>query len=324
MRNMTRSNDDFVRALGADEVPPPTSSGDNYPAAAGSFQNSVVEYKGDDAIQNPAAAGFLPGREYISLETQKKFLNTGRAIGQYDGLNFARQVMTVAQIAKLIEIRESRIYKQAGYSNWENFCREMLGVNVEVIDEQIRNFKKFGPAFLEAATRVSLSRTVFRKLRALPDAEIQEMVSGTVVRIEGEEIPLDEEHGPEINTAIETLLARRRQETEKLRKQNGVAAKKLLEKDTKIARQDEQIEVLKKTVEEIRGRDETYLEIQERILQVYGRTLVQMQTLYQALQDIVDPGTRERLCAMMIPELERKLQAITGVIVGYDLPGGEG
>lgn len=320
MKNMKKINDEFVNALGPGEVMPPAPAELEKPCTAGFFQEAIIENKEHDEISKPCTAGVFPPREYISLEARKEIFETGRIIGHYDGLNFARQVLTVAQIAKLVEIRETRVYRKTGFVNWENFCREVIGTNVDVIDEQIRNFKKFGPAFLEAATRISLSRSVFRQLRALPDEELKQVVSGSVVRIEGEEIPLDEEHGPEINMALETLLAKRKGETEKLREKADTAAKKLLEKDVLLDRRDAEIDRLKRTVEEIRGRDETYLEIQERVLQVYGRTLAQLDQLYQAVLDIVDPGTRERLCSMFLPELGRKMQGITGVIIGYDVP----
>lgn len=321
MKNLKRINDEFVNALGggAETVAPAAER--KMPAAEGILPDAFVETKEDSENEMPAVQAFSPVvREYISPETRRQIFGSGMEVGRFEGLNFARQVITVAKIAQLQALRESRAYRQAGFVNWENFCREVIHIDKDVIDENIRNFKKFGPEFLEAATRISMSRKVFRELRALPDAELKQMVSGTVVKIEGEEIPLDEEHGPEINAAIETLLAKRKGEADRIKEQNETAAKKMLEQETRINRQAKEIDKLKKTVEEIQGRGETFQEILERVMQVYGRTLAQLDQLYQAVQDIVDPGTRERLCAMMLPELERKLQGISGVICGYDVP----
>lgn len=145
------------------------------PATAGLLEgekrHNILKTKKSDGSQNPCMAGLFPlEKEAVSPKTRQEIYTSGMEAGRFAGLNFARQVVTVAQIAILTEMKETKSYRESGYVNWESYCANVLHVNVDVIDEMMRNFKKFGPGVDMLLKRAKEPETAVTGLYEMPGA----------------------------------------------------------------------------------------------------------------------------------------------------------
>lgn len=256
--------------------------------------------------------------EFVSQEKRQEIFNCGRSMGKVEGLNLGRKALTVAMIAQLKEFKEAKMYRASGIVNWENFCEQVLGVNHEVIDEQISYFKKFGPEFLEAATSISMSRKVFRELKALPDAELQQLIKGRAVRIDGEEIPLDEDHAEEIQAAVESLIGKYKKQATDEESQATLAAKENLKLKATLERKDQEIERLKegKTPGEGLVDPKVY-----RAMELASEAVTRVMALCDGAATIDDHEVRLRVYETALSSLERAMRELRQTVTReFEIP----
>ena len=75
--------------------------------------------------------------------------------------------------AAMKEIRDGRLYKESGHSNFETYCRERWGLGRNYINKQI----KAAAVLIELGTRVpSLPEKQIRPLTTLPPEDVPAVV----------------------------------------------------------------------------------------------------------------------------------------------------
>jgi len=96
----------------------------------------------------------------------------------------------------LRQIRSRKQYRALKLT-WRQFCEQRVGVSQVTADRIIGLLEEFGPAYflLSQATRISE-----REYRQISSA-----VRGQNLLCAGEEIPIDADHAPKLNAAIEQL-----------------------------------------------------------------------------------------------------------------------
>ena len=96
----------------------------------------------------------------------------------------------------LRKIRSRKQYRALKLT-WRQFCEQRVGVSQVTADRIIGLLEEFGPAYflLSQATRISE-----REYRQISSA-----VRGQNLLCAGEEIPIDADHAPKLNAAIEQL-----------------------------------------------------------------------------------------------------------------------
>ena len=94
------------------------------------------------------------------------------------------------------DIRSRKQYRALKLT-WKQFCEQRVGVSHVTADKIIGLLEEFGPAYflLSQATRISE-----REYRQISSA-----VRGQNLLCAGEEIPIDADHAPKLNAAIEQL-----------------------------------------------------------------------------------------------------------------------
>jgi|GEM_PF-7030920 len=273
----------------------------------------------DGMIANIAAAA-RPRCKYEPMAERREIFEAGIELGKLQGLDFARKLVTVAHVAQLAGIKQSKAYRLSGFNNWANFCQQVLGINHEVVDEQISYFRKFGPELYESIRSLGLSRQVFRELKALPEAELARLAEGRCLTVEGETIPLDPEHADEANAAIESLLGKYRADAERAKALAEIKQKKLDEAELKLAAGRRERERLDRRIAELAGgelRDQACLLASEG----YIRIAKEMDQLVALAGEIEDETVRRRLFVPMIMGFERMRIALRGTVeLEFELP----
>ncbi len=278
----------------------------------------------DPAIPNGMSMEAAKALAKIPPELRRTIYSAGQEMGRFEGLNLARQVLTVEMISKLYDIKRSKSYRVSGIVNWEVFCEQVLHCNHEVIDEQLAYFKKFGPDFLAAAKQISLSRRVLRDLKALPDSELRDVVQGNAIRIDGEEIPLDYAHADEVNEALESAIAKYRAEAQAERSRADVAARKIVDQATVLEKKGKELEKLKTKVREL--EDKEYVQdFERRIMDLFVRASTEIREMADLSLQIEDPAVKERIFHMVITGLDGSLNFLQNTVTQeFELPASQG
>ncbi len=304
MDPIQKKNEAFLQSL---DSPAPEA-----PAEAGSPLDPLVP-TGYTAEAAKALAKVPP-------ELRRLIFDSGREIGEFEGINRARQVITMDMLDKLYQIKKSKSYRASGYVNWDNFCDKVLGCNHDVIDEQIVFARKFGSEFLAAAKQISLSRRVLRELRALPESEIQELVHGNAIRIDGEEIPLDEEHADEINEALESAVAKHRADAEREKARADVAARKIVDQATALEKKGQENEKLRAKVRELEDR-EYVQDYERRVMDLFVRASAEIREMADLSLEIQDEAVKERMFRMVLTGLDGSLNYLQNTVTQeFELP----
>ncbi len=142
-----------------------------------------------------------------------------RALGQLEGLEFARRVADVAAAQIFLKIKEGKKYNGLPYrdaegrvrhvASLEEFCEVKLGKSLRRVQELASNLHHLGPELYEAAETVGFKSRDYRALKALPEAE-QETVKQA----------LASETKEEVLAILEDLAERHASEREAMRREN--------------------------------------------------------------------------------------------------------
>ena len=96
----------------------------------------------------------------------------------------------------LRQIRERKRYR-ALKLNWEQFCKQHVGVSYMTVDKIIRRLEEFGPAYFFLTQATGITDREYR--------EISSAVRDQKLLHAGEEIPIDAENAPKLAAAVEAL-----------------------------------------------------------------------------------------------------------------------
>ena len=96
----------------------------------------------------------------------------------------------------LRQIRERKRYR-ALKLNWEQFCKQHVGVSYMTVDKIIRRLEEFGPAYFFLTQATGITDREYR--------EISSAVRDQKLLHAGEEISIDAENAPKLAAAVEAL-----------------------------------------------------------------------------------------------------------------------
>ena len=94
------------------------------------------------------------------------------------------------------DIRSRKQYRALKLT-WKQFCEQRVGVSLVTADKIIGLLEEFGPAYFLLSQATRLSEREYR--------QISSAVRGQNLLCAGEEIPIDADHAPKLNAAIEQL-----------------------------------------------------------------------------------------------------------------------
>ena len=96
----------------------------------------------------------------------------------------------------LRQIRHGKHYR-ALKLNWEQFCKQEVGVSYITVDKIIRRLEEFGPAYFILTQATGITENEYRRISAA--------VHEKNLLCAGEEIAITAENAPKLNAAIEQL-----------------------------------------------------------------------------------------------------------------------
>ena len=137
----------------------------------------------------------------------EKAMSAGRGLGMMDATlswrNADYALKTVALAKMMTSIKKSGKYLHIpGIKTWDSFLNKYF--TKSVVLECLQDYRVLGERFLSAVADISLTRNDFRMLRKeIKEGNLQ--IAGNVIDIEGEMIPLDEEHKDCLQEAIEKM-----------------------------------------------------------------------------------------------------------------------
>jgi len=96
----------------------------------------------------------------------------------------------------LRQIREQKRYRALNM-NWEQFCKQRVGVSYNTVDKIIRRLEEFGPAYFLLVQATGITDNEYRR--------ISSAVKEKKLLHAGEEIPIIAENAPKLAAAVEAL-----------------------------------------------------------------------------------------------------------------------
>ena len=96
----------------------------------------------------------------------------------------------------LRQIREDKRYRALNL-NWEQFCKQYVGVSYMTVDRIIRRLEEFGPAYFLLTQATRITDNEYRRIHA--------SVQGQNLLCAGEEIPITAENAPKLAAAVQAL-----------------------------------------------------------------------------------------------------------------------
>jgi hypothetical protein len=123
----------------------------------------------------------------------------GTWAGESRALHSVSRHCTAAGAERLKRIRESCAYETLNL-NWEEFCRDHLGISRSYADKLIRRFDEFGAHYFEFAGLVPVTPENYR--------QIAPAITEEGIEIEGEIVPITPENAPRIRREVAALRAK--------------------------------------------------------------------------------------------------------------------
>jgi hypothetical protein len=130
------------------------------------------------------------------IEAKEKGFALGRRLGHHDAFNAVSNRCSAADAETLRDIRDSGQYKETKL-NWDEFCRQYVGVGRSYADRLIRHLQEFGPNYFRLSELVEVSADTYRMLAPA--------VSDAGLSFEGQTIALKPENRRQILAAVETV-----------------------------------------------------------------------------------------------------------------------
>jgi len=120
-------------------------------------------------------------------------LDLGVWMGRRQSLAMVAGGCSAADAKCIYTIRHEKKYKTLGM-NWEQFCKERLGISRSWADTIIRQWEELGGAYFALAQLTGIKPDEYRAIR--------DSISGQRLLHAGEEIPIEAEQGPKLVKAI--------------------------------------------------------------------------------------------------------------------------
>jgi hypothetical protein len=129
-------------------------------------------------------------------QDHSQILDLGTWLGRKQAFGLLAGKCSAADAECLRNIRENKLYRCLQL-NWDNFCREHVGISRPVVDKIVRQLEEFGPAFFQLSGVMRITADEFR------------LIAGSVteegVLCNGERIPITVENASRLTRAVDAL-----------------------------------------------------------------------------------------------------------------------
>lgn len=131
-------------------------------------------------------------------EKKKKedVMELGKWLGRRQAYSIMAGRCSVADAQCLRELRESKKYKALGL-NWEDCCKQRVGIPRSSAEVIIRHLEEFGPDYFVIAQVTGMTASEYRR--------IQGSIRNHALIHAGEEIPIQVENAQQLIAAVEAV-----------------------------------------------------------------------------------------------------------------------
>jgi len=132
----------------------------------------------------------------MSEKKSENLVGFGKWLGRREAFSLVAGRCSAADAQCLRELRESKEYRELGL-NWEDACKQLVGICRRAADQIIRNLEEFGPDFFVIAQVTGIPANEYRRIASA--------VSDHKLLYAGTEIPIAVENGPRLVEAVSAL-----------------------------------------------------------------------------------------------------------------------
>jgi len=104
-----------------------------------------------------------------------------------------------ARAALYLRLKDKQSHRAVNLT-WDGFCPAVLNLSRSEVDKQIALLNEFGPRFFALAAIAPVSPETYRL--------IEPSLADNTLKFDGQSIPLDREHAPEVASAVTELRRR--------------------------------------------------------------------------------------------------------------------
>lgn len=130
-------------------------------------------------------------------QKQDGILELGTWLGRRQAFSIMAGRCSAADAQCLRDLRKSKKYRLHGL-NWEECCKQLLGLSRSVADEAVRDLERNGPEFFTLRQVTGITADRYRRIKGA--------VSGHMLLCAGQEIPIEIENAPRLAAAVDELL----------------------------------------------------------------------------------------------------------------------
>jgi hypothetical protein len=135
-------------------------------------------------------------------------LEVGTWIGRHQAFGLIANKCSAADAACLREIRDNKHYRALGLT-WDEFCSRHTGVDRRTADRLVEQLDEFGEAYFNLSQLMPIKIPAYRELAS--------NVTGNILELDGQKIPITPEHAPQVIEAVRALRSRLEREQSKSR-----------------------------------------------------------------------------------------------------------
>jgi hypothetical protein len=135
-------------------------------------------------------------------------LEVGTWIGRHQAFGLMASMCSAADAECLREIRDKKHYRAVGLT-WEEFCSRHAGVDRKTADRIVERLEEFGEAYFNLSQIIPIQPSRYRELAS--------NVTGNILELDGQKIPITPDHAPAIIDAVRELRSRLEREQSKSR-----------------------------------------------------------------------------------------------------------
>jgi hypothetical protein len=135
-------------------------------------------------------------------------LEVGTWIGRHQAFGLIANKCSAADAACLREIRDNKHYRALGLT-WDEFCSRHTGVDRRTADRLVEQLDEFGEAYFNLSQLMPIKIPAYRELAS--------NVTGNILELDGQKIPITPDHAPQIIDAVRELRSRLEREQSKSR-----------------------------------------------------------------------------------------------------------
>lgn len=214
---------------------------------------------------------------------------TMRQLGQLQAFDVMHKMNKVAVVRMATDIKQANKYTGIPYmdehgvqqttTNWEEFCKHLIGKTPQQVNEDIKYYKEFGEEFLEANQKIGLGYRDLRQLHKMQPDDRQLLIEQTL------EQGLDKE---QVKEMIDDLVDQQHLELSKAAKERDDAKADLEASRQTSAEKNQQIDQLKEQLHANRFKRQPWAQATAEVISQLGDLRVQITQLYSNLQTVHD------------------------------------